>query len=377
MRKEEERKERAFEMLDKGFEPTLLQEGVWKFSSQTGYGWYQVKTKGTPSCECPDHKYRHLVCKHIFACQLYDAIQTKVSEKEEEGVVKCFYCESKEVVGHGFRETESGKRKRFKCNGCGKTFVENEGFKHLKGSPEMVLTALDLYFKGLSLRKIADHFVQFKQVKVSPSTVLRWTNDYMALISEYVKDLKPEVSARWHADEMMVKAGGKWLYVWNCMDAKTRFILSERVTKSRENIDAQNLFKMAKEKAGKTPEIIITDKLEQYKNAFAKEFLPRGRRFSFRHESKHYAYKGFPDKANNNLIERFHGTMRERNKVQRGLQNLESANRMMRNLTTYYNFLRPHSALNGKTPSEQAGIKLDLKESRWLNLITKSGLIKG
>lgn len=38
---------------------------------------------------------------------------------------------------------------------------------------------------------------------------------------------------------------------------------------------------------------------------------------------------------------------------------------------TYYNFIRTHQTL-GKTPSEEAGIKLQLDRNKWLSLIKKS-----
>lgn len=38
----------------------------------------------------------------------------------------------------------------------------------------------------------------------------------------------------------------------------------------------------------------------------------------------------------------------------------------------YYNFIRPHMALDGKTPSEEAGIDLNLGENKWKGLIEKS-----
>jgi hypothetical protein len=37
----------------------------------------------------------------------------------------------------------------------------------------------------------------------------------------------------------------------------------------------------------------------------------------------------------------------------------------------YYNFIKPHEALNGKTPSEEAGITIEGKD-KWLTLIRKS-----
>jgi hypothetical protein len=39
----------------------------------------------------------------------------------------------------------------------------------------------------------------------------------------------------------------------------------------------------------------------------------------------------------------------------------------------YYNYLRPHQALNGKTPAEKAGINSGLKEgNKWEQLIGKA-----
>lgn len=38
----------------------------------------------------------------------------------------------------------------------------------------------------------------------------------------------------------------------------------------------------------------------------------------------------------------------------------------------YYNFVRPHQGLNGKTPAEMAGLDLGLGENKWLGLIEKA-----
>ncbi|MEA2054763.1 MAG: hypothetical protein U9O96_06630 [Candidatus Thermoplasmatota archaeon] len=45
---------------------------------------------------------------------------------------------------------------------------------------------------------------------------------------------------------------------------------------------------------------------------------------------------------------------------------------MNENMRTYYNFIRGHSALNGKTPSEMAGIGLNLGRNRWFGLIERA-----
>ena len=71
---------------------------------------------------------------------------------------------------------------------------------------------------------------------------------------------------------------------------------------------------------------------------------------------------------NNNLIERLHGTKRDREKVMRGLKNEETPIIPMQDL--YYNFIWPHQALNGKTPAENAGISMN-EQNKWLSLIEK------
>jgi hypothetical protein len=70
--------------------------------------------------------------------------------------------------------------------------------------------------------------------------------------------------------------------------------------------------------------------------------------------------------------ERLHGTIRQRNKVMRGLDAEESAQTMMDGLRIYYNFMRPHMALNGKTPAQQARIADTLTPENWLSLIKKA-----
>ena len=42
---------------------------------------------------------------------------------------------------------------------------------------------------------------------------------------------------------MMIKTGGKWSWIWNCMDRETRFLLANLITKTREVKDARRLSK--------------------------------------------------------------------------------------------------------------------------------------
>ena len=77
-------------------------------------------------------------------------------------------------------------------------------------------------------------------------------------------------------------------------------------------------------------------------------------------------------KVDNQMIERYPATFRERDKVIRGFKSEKTADRYIENWKTYYNFVKPHMALNEFTPSEVAGINIGYERNRWLSLLKLS-----
>ena len=105
----------------------------------------------------------------------------------------------------GYRKNKHGKVQRYKCKSCGRKFsISEDGFRKMEYRPEIVTLALDLYFKGVSLRKIADHIRQFHGLRVSHVTIYYWIRKYVELLKEYALRLRPKTSGRWHMDETMV-----------------------------------------------------------------------------------------------------------------------------------------------------------------------------
>jgi transposase-like protein len=112
------------------------------------------------------------------------------------------------------------------------------------------------------------------------------------------------------------------------------------------------------------PMAVVTDGLRAYQDAITKEF------FTLKApKTEHVRIPNIRDRSNNNMVERLHGTIRQRNKVMRGLDAEDSAQTMMDGMRIYYNFIRPHTALDGKTPAQKANIDAKLNEARWLSLI--------
>lgn len=64
--------------------------------------------------------------------------------------------------------------------------------------------------------------------------------------------------------------------------------------------------------------------------------------------------------------------MREREKVMRHLKKAESAEKLLKGFRAYYNYVRPHMALEGYTPAEMAALPIQLGTNRWLNLIRQA-----
>jgi hypothetical protein len=70
--------------------------------------------------------------------------------------------------------------------------------------------------------------------------------------------------------------------------------------------------------------------------------------------------------VHNNKMERLNGEIRDREKVMRSLKTADTP--IITGYQIFHNYVRPHMALDGKTPSEVAGIEVH-GENKWLTLI--------
>ncbi|MFQ6052592.1 MAG: transposase [Candidatus Hydrothermarchaeota archaeon] len=286
----------------------------------------------------------------------------------------CSKCKSnREVVKYGFRKTEIGKKQTYFCKYCNYKFTPEDGFRRMRFAPEIITAALDLYYKGLSLRKIEDHLYQFHGVKVSNVAILKWIRKYAKLLKQGTEKLKPEIIGNIHADESFIRRKENWrengngsegfdarfFYFWDAIDDVTRFIWAF-LSKARDLDSAKKLFKGIKYYGGYPP-ALIHDRLWEYDSAFNKYFYRK---------SENVKIERWMDKSLNNPIERFQGTIKERTKVMRGLTVFESSEEVLEGFVVYYNFIRRHVALKGRTPAEEAGIELELGRNRWLSLIS-------
>ena len=347
----------------------------FRVKSQSTGGYYTVsKQSGIWGCTCPDFKNRKNNCKHIYAVHYQMKMQRMVKEETKpiepvDNTFKpfcCPSCGSEHVKKNGTRNTRRGQIQRFKCVSCNNRFTVDKGFNGMKNKGQVILASVDLYFKGLSFRKISDHLSQFYGVKVSQTTPMRWVEKYMKLLGEYAEKNQPDVGMMWHSDEMTANIDGKKHWIWNVMDSETRFLLACKISQSRDTKDARKPLKAAKELAGKAPDFVITDGLQSYPIAIKKEYGPFGT--TYERDNLHHRYVDFQHAPNNNILERLNGTVRERTKVMRGFDTVPTAEALLAGFQTYYNYIREHSVIE-TTPAMASNIDLGLGDNRWQGMV--------
>jgi transposase-like protein len=355
-------------------------DGSFQVPSQTSSTKiYEVRLiQTTWVCTCPDFEYREVeACKHIFAVQTMIAAKTYLRDEPKPKVfaddaIPCDRCGSIRTMKYG---KYRGERQVFYCKDCKHKFKQPLLVK-ARFTPETITLCLDLYFSGLSLRKIARNLSDHFGVTIYYSTIYRWIEKYVPVISDYVNSLSPQLSQTWHADELFLRMKGSphqgryagLAFMWNVMDRETRFLLASRVSEGRDIAGAVKAFQEAIKNAhGQTPETLHSDAHKSYAVGIRPAFDGSGK------TPEHVANCGVKKRhANNNRIERLNGTVRERVKVQRGWKSYQTP--LAEGQRIQYNFVRPHMALEGKTPAQAAGIEV---RSGWNELFKQAVVVVG
>src|SRR4030042_306622 len=116
----------------------------------------------------------------------------------------------------------------------------------------------------MPIKAIRRHLLQEHAQAPSTATIYEWIQKYTQYATDSAKGYHPQVGDVWIADETVLKIGGENLWLWDIIDDKTRFLLATRLSRSRTTRDAQTLIDRATKMAGKSPKIVITDKLKSY-----------------------------------------------------------------------------------------------------------------
>lgn len=342
-----------------------IDETTYFVQSQSGNGAYTVvSTESGWKCACADHSYRHAKCKHIwaveFSIELRKEVQATVTVVPELNNLACRYCNSENVVKKAKRQNKYGTIQRYLCKDCGKRFSFNIGFEKMHATPQIITTAMQLYFTGESLRNV-QKFIKLQGLEVSHVAVLKWIRKYVKLMDGYLEKLTPQVSSTWRTDEIYLKVKGNTKYLYALMDDQTRFWIAQQVADSKYTQDVRPLFKEGRRIAEKKPDILISDGAPNFHNAYMKEYfthaVPR---------TQHIQHIHLAGDHNNNKMERMNGEISDREKTTRNFKKMDTP--LLTGLQLYHNYFRPHEGLKDRTPAEIAGIKIEV-QNKWVTVI--------
>ena len=317
------------------------------------------------SCSCAYHRGKRRVCIHILAIRLRDGFAE--STGDDAGASECPGCGSHEIIRFGKRHNVGGVVGRYLCNACGVRFTHRPGELRLRHHSRTVALALDLYFRGLSLRNVTEHLRQAYGIAIAPATIYGWIARFTPEAARWMDSLGPRTGEQWSIDETVVKTDGNPRWVWNVVDATTRFLLATHVTRLRRVRDARAVIRRAKKTSPDLPLEVRTDGMGAYRKAVGEELWFRSGGDVV---NPHVRVPSIRAKKSNNLVERLNGTEKDRIKVMRGLHGRKGPKLLIEGLRVHYNTVRPHSAL-GTTPAVASGIP-DLGGFRWQGLVEHS-----
>lgn len=262
----------------------------------------------------------------------------------------CPKCKKSQSVRAGFRRNKSGLLQKYKCTSCNHFFVRRDGFERMRTRPEIIVCALDMRAKGFSLAKIVDHIKVMYNQKVTRKTVLDWQNKFGAKLQSFTSQFILQHSDNTHVDEMFLKKKGadiqEFIYYWAAIDYETKFLLADHISLWREEQECKAFLQKVRRRIKDPPLYCHSDNSYDY---------PRPMKLVFGKATQHIHFPAWKKEFKNNPIERYFNTLRE---VTKNLRRFTSAPNMLKHmqfLGVYYNFLRPHKTLCGRTPAEAAG----------------------
>ena len=179
-----------------------------------------------------------------------------------------------------------------------------------------------VYFRfTLSFRDIEDLMAQ-RGIDVNYETIRMWTRKFGRLFARNLRKSRAAPSARWHLDEMVVRIGGKKIFLWRAVDDEGE-VLDVLVQKRRNMAAALKLLRKLLKNQGVHPEAIVADGLASY-SAAASELGCNDRHRAGR----------FRD---NNRAENSHLPIRRRERQQQHFKLQGSAQRFLATHAAIYN----------------------------------------
>jgi transposase-like protein len=224
-------------------------------------------------------------------------------------------------------------------------------------------SVLNMYYGGMPIDAIQAQLNLQHGKYLSEPAIYKWIVRFTKEAIVKAKDFKPKVGNVWLADETGLNVGNRNVWFWDIIDAKSRYLLASHISVGKTTEDAQILIEKAIKRAGKMPEVVITDKLSAYIEGI--DLATGGR-------AAHIRSKPFTDENSTNVIERFHGTLKQRTNVIHHFKDLDTARLLTEGWLIHYNFFKDHESLDNVSPAKH--MKLEMPFADWNDVVRHSNV---
>jgi len=256
-------------------------------------------------------------------------------------------------------------------------YVPKVDLPDITASPHVLGLILTYHINyGLPLRKTAALMFDVHGVKISHQSVANYCNAVAPRVKPFVDNFKYELSDSFCGDETYIRINGRWNYIFFFFDSVKKIILSYRV---RRNRDYQSAILAINDVLVKLKEIpknlnLITDGNPIYLLA-QQWFYQHGISFDVTQviglTNDDEVSKEF--RPLKQIIERLNRTFKGNYKATTGYGSDPGAVSSVTLFVAYFNFLRPHSALDGNVPAVIPELEsLPNMPAKWLKLISMS-----
>jgi len=229
---------------------------------------------------------------------------------------------------------------------------------------------------GLPARKVAALMFDVHKIKISHQTVLNYMHAVAPIVKPFVDGFPYDLSDQFCGDETYIKVNGKWHYIFFFVDAVKKIILSYRVSPNRDTVTAIKALDDVLSKLKEIPKglKLITDGNPIY--VLAQHF--------FREHNIFFDIVQVIGLTNDDaisteyrplkqIIERLNRTFKGSYKATCGFGSEIGSVYYVDLFAAYFNFLRPHSALEKRVPAVIPELQaLEDMSAKWIRLISMS-----
>lgn len=226
---------------------------------------------------------------------------------------------------------------------------------------------------GLSYRQTSSILRDIHDVYISYKTVENYCKAVSSIVHPLLEFYPYDLSDTIAADETYIKILGKTNYIFFYFDSIKKIVTSYRVFENRDSLSSIKACYSTLIKYDKLPDSlkIISDGNPIY-NVAEQYFKQHGLPFKLFQvigltnqddTSKKY-------RSQKQIIERHNRTLKHYYRPKGGFSSLDNANSFMVLFSTCFNFLRPNSSLNYKSPVELPELSnITCMPNKWLELI--------